>query len=1066
MSAHDRPARETLCLPDGPAPAPWAVFDPDWYRTRYADAPDLPGADLPPGDLLEWHLTRGQIIGHSPNRYFDEEWQRQAWPGIMRLIEAGSVASAFDAWCRGANSVRAPHWLFDPQKYEEQYPAMTAEVLAETGFVNHYHHYLSFGAAEGRIGHALFDPEIYLAALGPAEVDEARQMPFLHYLRGLETGAPECATSPLFDLTWYRERYPDASSAVASGLFRSALEHYLRNDRPIEFDPSPWFSEAHYLATNPGVAASIGPEGFRTGFSHFLVYGLREGRSPHPGLDLAWYAGRSEVQADIAAGRSPNAFLHWITIGEPAGAPGLPPIEVHLSEAHATAFFQQRANTIWPLYGRRKLDFTHGGAPAISVIMAVRDRFAETMVSLTSLRTGFRGEIDLILIDQDPAPRGADIETHVTGATILRFGTALNDASCREAGLICAIAEMILLLGDGVDLGPGAIDVAVGRLNGDARIAAVGGRLVQPQGVLLEAGGIIWRDGRLRYYARDASPLAAEANFVRDVDFCSTQFLLARRDILTSLPDQAPGIAGTTHDAADLCVRAQTAGFRVVFEPDALVFLTTPQPGRVPDGQAAFVAAHPDYLATRPTIGPMLPATIIHARAPYHGQPRVLFIEDSIPLRRTGSGFVRSNDVVRALVTSGASVTVFPMQENNFPLSVVRAELPDTVEVMHDLTAADFAAFIASRRDCYDLIWVARTHNLDQIHETLADLAGDDPESADADDPRSPDTDDQALPDDLIRSSLRLAETFDLEAALREGFDQFGAETDIISPAEQGVPPRRNPGPMVNLSPKIVIDTEAVASVRRAEQSALLDQTFDRDAALRDEFHNLTPAMDVVAVTDAEAAIIRAHHRGRVSVLGHAIAATPTPRPFEERTGILFVGAIHGMDHPNYDGLAWFVDEVLPIIERTLRWETRLTVAGYIAPGVNLDRFKGHPRVTLRGPMPDLTPLFDSNRVFVAPTRFAAGIPYKVHQAAAFGLPVVASSLLAQQLGWVDAEAIGAADVTDPAGFAARVIALHRDLPLWTRIREAALARVTTELDPARFVAGVADLLPPGKRPA
>src|SRR5208283_4848835 len=88
-----RSARETLYLPErsgDPIDAPWAMFDPEWYRSQYHDAPDGPDAGL-----LEWHLTQGQQLGHSPNRYFDEEWQREAWPGIVALIEAGSVASAF-----------------------------------------------------------------------------------------------------------------------------------------------------------------------------------------------------------------------------------------------------------------------------------------------------------------------------------------------------------------------------------------------------------------------------------------------------------------------------------------------------------------------------------------------------------------------------------------------------------------------------------------------------------------------------------------------------------------------------------------------------------------------------------------------------------------------------------------------------------------------------------------------------------------------------------------------------------------------------------------------------------
>src|SRR6185312_11199536 len=134
-------AREMLCLPDraqGRMVAPWAVFDPDWYRSRYDDSPRVPEEDL-----LEWHMTHGQRLGHSPNRYFDEEWQRRAWPSVVALIESGSVASAFDAWCRGPHATRAPHWLFNPREYRVRYPAMTDEVLAETRFLNRYHHYLS-----------------------------------------------------------------------------------------------------------------------------------------------------------------------------------------------------------------------------------------------------------------------------------------------------------------------------------------------------------------------------------------------------------------------------------------------------------------------------------------------------------------------------------------------------------------------------------------------------------------------------------------------------------------------------------------------------------------------------------------------------------------------------------------------------------------------------------------------------------------------------------------------------------------------------------------------------------
>ena len=48
----------------------------------------------------------------------------------------------------------------------------------------------------------------------------------------------------------------------------------------------------------------------------------------------------------------------------------------------------------------------------------------------------------------------------------------------------------------------------------------------------------------------------------------------------------------------------------------------------------------------------------------------------------------------------------------------------------------------------------------------------------------------------------------------------------------------------------------------------------------------------------------------------------------------------------------------------------------------------------------DIRPFYNQARLFVAPTRYAAGIPHKVHEAAAYGLPIVTTSLIAQQLGW------------------------------------------------------------------
>jgi glycosyltransferase involved in cell wall biosynthesis len=108
------------------------------------------------------------------------------------------------------------------------------------------------------------------------------------------------------------------------------------------------------------------------------------------------------------------------------------------------------------------------------------------------------------------------------------------------------------------------------------------------------------------------------------------------------------------------------------------------------------------------------------------------------------------------------------------------------------------------------------------------------------------------------------------------------------------------------------------------------------------------------------------------------------------------------------------------------------------------------PAVEVLGVPPDLRPLYPEARAFVAPIRDAAGVPLKVYEAAAHGLPVVATQLLADQLGWEPGRDLLTAEASDPAAFADRVVELYTRPELWARLRESALARVAEECSPER----------------
>jgi glycosyltransferase involved in cell wall biosynthesis len=103
-------------------------------------------------------------------------------------------------------------------------------------------------------------------------------------------------------------------------------------------------------------------------------------------------------------------------------------------------------------------------------------------------------------------------------------------------------------------------------------------------------------------------------------------------------------------------------------------------------------------------------------------------------------------------------------------------------------------------------------------------------------------------------------------------------------------------------------------------------------------------------------------------------------------------------------------------------------------------------RVELAGFVDDLTDTYGSSRVFVAPHRFAAGIPLKVVEAMSYGVPCIVSQLLAEQLGAEDGVEVMVA--RDTGEFVRKVALLYQDESSWRHIQEGALAFVHRHYDP------------------
>lgn len=255
---------------------------------------------------------------------------------------------------------------------------------------------------------------------------------------------------------------------------------------------------------------------------------------------------------------------------------------------------------------------------------------------------------------------------------------------------------------------------------------------------------------------------------------------------------------------------------------------------------------------------------------------------------------------------------------------------------------------------------------------------------------------------------------------------------------------------------RIIYDSEALFALREIGEAAARGRPMTPEQAgarLQAELAQAQGAYRSVVVSEIDAAHFRAAGH-EVVTLSHAMTTRRDVPDVTLRQGLLFVGALHP-DTPNEDGLLWFVEDVLPRLRALLPALPLLRVVGECRSS-RVAALAG-PHLQILGAQTDLAPHYDQARVFIAPARFAGGVPLKVIEAAAHGIPVVASSLLVDQLAWVHGEDIrGAADAT---AFAQQVARLLRDDVTWRLQQQAAWATCQARYAPEHFTSAVRRLV-------
>ncbi|HYX40054.1 MAG TPA: glycosyltransferase family 2 protein, partial [Pyrinomonadaceae bacterium] len=205
-------------------------------------------------------------------------------------------------------------------------------------------------------------------------------------------------------------------------------------------------------------------------------------------------------------------------------------------------------------------------APVLtSIIIPVCNKVEYTFQALRSLLR----EVDLsaneiIIVNNASHDETPQLLAHF-GALIKVINNEVNlgfvDA-CNQ-GAQAARGRYLIFLNNDTTVLPGWWQHLVETIERDEQAGAVGSLFLYPNGLIQEAGAIVWRDGAAFHYGWGWRADDRRCNFAREVDYCSGASLLIRKSLFDELGSFDRRFAPAYYEDIDLCMGVRALGYKV-----------------------------------------------------------------------------------------------------------------------------------------------------------------------------------------------------------------------------------------------------------------------------------------------------------------------------------------------------------------------------------------------------------------------------------------------------------------------------------------------------------------------
>ena len=691
----------------------------------------------------------------------------------------------------------------------------------------------------------------------------------------------------------------------------------------------------------------------------------------------------------------PSYQLYLQHKGKPAGQQKIPEHTAQWSLQQHRAIFCNQAELEYNLFlqSDQCLSFSPPKeATSITAIVVLHNKAALTFQCLHSLSQQLGVDLKLIIVDNASSDSTDLLLSRLKGdVTIIRNSENLHFLkACNQAfSKVSQYSEWVSLINNDAVLEPMALHNAIQALKRFPSAGAVTGMIMHPDGLLQEAGSVIFNDASCRGVGRRSDPFHPLWNIRRPVDYGSGCLMIIRAAVLAQLNGFDEAYAPAYYEETDLSLRIQDLGMEVLYEPNCRathVEFASSEGGF--DAVKHLMEAHRLLLLRKHASrlkhhldGEKFIETDPRQLLSNHSKKiRILWIDDQAPRSNIGSGFGRLECILKTLADNGYWLTLFVTNGLPGPFD---QRLSSDYELLGG-GSDELSELLTKRSGFYTHICASRRHNILLLANLLDTLEHPRP--------------------------VVMADIESLFSIRDWSRDHLKATGQVVKP----------------------INSTAVPG-------------------LEAEIKGLSHFDQILVVSEGERQLISAATGLPTWCVGHMFKLAEPGASFVGGRGVCFLGSILDPAAPNLDSLHWLLDDILPKFFQLPGCENYpITIAGHhdlsLVKPLYEEFHKRFSSVNCVGFVDNVSRLLLSHSIFIAPTRVAAGLPHKVHQAAAHGLPVVTTPLVACQMGWEPNQDV----VTAQTGsdFALAMARLIHDSDFWNTISSGGRRRVAEECDP------------------